>query len=487
MVNHRVPTGIPGLDEILSGGLISQRTYLLVGRPGSGKTIFSSQWLLEGQRRGERTLFVTLTEPADEIQRNIASFGWTLEDSDVVDLAPTGEQDAVVSEYQVFPPSEVAHNGFWDAIYQSIRQKRPQRLVIDSVTQIRYLSADDYQFRTKMLSLVRFLNQSGCTSILVFESSELERETPLALAVDGLLRLRVDISPSRVNELRSLQIDKFRGSGYISGLHPFRITGAGIEVFPHRIESIGTPRITGELLRTGNAPLDALVGGGIEVGTSTIISGPSGTGKTTMGLTFLLAGIAAGQRAVLFSFEEALESLLERSRGMGMPLEPLLDAGSLRFVRLNPMEQYPDEFLARVRTAVEDEGFSLVMIDSLRGYQLEMEQFGTVQAHIHNLLHYLDRQGVTSFLVNEIENITGDLQATELSVSHLADNLLLLRYVEQGGEMVRVLVCLKKRLGPAEPALRKLEITSAGLRVGDKVHSPGSSLPGQAEPGEKRR
>ena len=217
----RIPSGIPGLDEVLSGGLISQSTYLLVGRAGSGKTVFALQWLLEGSRRTERTLFLSLTEPVAQIQRNITSFGWTLDGIELVDLAPTSEEAAVVSEYQVFAPSEVELNGIWNVIYQTIREKRPQRLVIDSLTQLRYLSVDEYQFRNKMLSLVRFLNESGCTSLLLFESSELEHETAVTLAVDGLLRLRNEVSPSRVIDLRSLQIEKFRGSGFMSGLHPY--------------------------------------------------------------------------------------------------------------------------------------------------------------------------------------------------------------------------------------------------------------------------
>lgn len=480
MEQQRIRTGVPGLDEVLMGGLVPQRTYLLVGRAGAGKTILSIQWLLEGQRQQERTLFLTLTEAGEEIRHNMASLGWSLDGVEIVDLTPAVEETHG-EEYQVFTPSEVEQDGLWSGIYDAIRQYRPQRLVIDSVTQLRYLSVSDYQFRRKILSLVRFLNQSGCTTLLVFETSELERETAVALAVDGLIRLRKDLSTTRMIDLRSLQIDKLRGSDFMSGLHPMRITGDGIQVFPHRIEPIGAPRLGDDWLRTGNPPLDALVGGGIEMGTSTIISGPSGTGKTTLGLTFVLAGIAKGHRGVVFSFEEALESVLVRARGMGMALEPLLDAGTLRFLRLNPMEQHPDEFLGLVRRAVEEDGFDMVMVDSLRGYQLEMEQFGTVQSHIHNLLHYLGRKGVTSFLTNELDHITGDVRTTELAVSHLADNILLLRYVEHAGEMMRVVVCLKKRLSRTEPDLRKLEITSAGIRIGEKMVNLRGVLNGVAE------
>ncbi len=486
MAERRVLTGIPGVDEIFKGGLIARRSYLLVGGAGSGKTVFSIQWLLEGRRRGERLLYITLTEPASDIQRNMATFGWQLEGIDLLDLTPTDDAGENGEEYQVFAPGEVEQVAVWQAIYQAVKEKRPQRLVIDSVTQLRYLSMDEYQFRKKILGLVSFLNRSECTSLLAFETSELEREASVGLAVDGLLRLRAEVSPSRVIGLRSIQIEKFRGSDFISGMHPMRITDTGIHVFPHRIESIGGYHPTMEQLSSGVPQLDELLGGGLESGTTTIISGPSGVGKTTVGVAFLATAVAAGKRSVLFTFEEAVESLMIRARGIGMPLDALLDSGALKIVRLNPMEQYPDEFLGKVREAVEQEHFELVMIDSLRGYQLEMEQFGTPLDHIRNLVHYLNRHGVTSFLINEIEFITGSLRTTELAVSHLADNIILMRYAENAGQVTKVIACLKKRLGDFQPDLRALHITAQGIQVGEKLENLRGILTGVPESVEER-
>ena len=481
MAEQHTPTGIPGLDEILHGGLIPQRSYLLVGGAGAGKTVFSVQWLLEGRRRGERLLYITLTEPGSDIERNMATFGWQLEGIELLDLTPIGSTDENEEEYQVFSPSEVEHGAVWQAIYHAVKEKRPQRLVIDSVTQLRYLSTDEYQFRKKILGLVSFLNRSGCTSLLSFETSELERETSVGLAVDGLIRLRAEVSPSHVIGLRSIQVEKSRGSDVISGLHPMRITEEGIRVFPHRIEAIGGKHPTVELISSGIRQLDELLGGGLESGTTTIISGPSGVGKTTVGVAFLADAITRGKRAVLFTFEEAAESLMIRSRGIGAPLDSVLEAGTLKIVRLNPMEQYPDEFLGKVREAVEGEGFGLVMIDSLRGYQLEMEQFGTPLDHIRNLVHYLNRHGVTSFLTNEVEFITGSLRTTELAVSHLADNIILLRYAEYAGQVIKVIACLKKRLGSFQPDLRELHITGQGIQVGNKLENLRGVLTGVPE------
>ncbi|MGB8644830.1 MAG: ATPase domain-containing protein [Anaerolineae bacterium] len=481
MAEQRTTSGIPGLDEILEGGLIPRRSYLLVGAAGSGKTVFSFQWLMEGRRHQERLLYITLTEPADEIERNMATLGWTTAGMDLLDLTPTDPTGENNGEYHVFSPSEVEQTTTWQAIYQAVKEKRPQRLVIDSVTQLRYLSTDEYQFRKKIQGLVGFLNRSGCTSMLSFESSELERETAVSLAVDGLIRLRSEVSPSRVIGLRSVQVEKFRGSDFISGLHPLRITGQGIHIFPHRIEKIGGTHAPEEMLSSSIPALDELLGGGIESGTTTIISGPSGVGKTTLGMEFLASAIAGGQRAIAFTFEEGVESILLRSSGVGVPLEPLLQAGMLRIVRLNPMEQYPDELLGMVRAAVEGGGVGVVMIDSLRGYQLEMEQFGTPLAHVSNLVHYLERQGVTSFLINEIEHITGSLMATELGVSHLADNILLLRYAEYAGQVIKVVACLKKRLGDFQPALCEFKITAQGIQVGGQIKNLRGVLTGIPE------
>lgn len=481
MAEPRIPTGIPGVDEIFHGGLIAERSYLLVGGAGSGKTVFSVQWLLNGRSHDERSLYITLTEPAVDIMRNMVSFGWELDGIDILDLTPDSELDEPDEEYQVFSPDEVEQVATWQAIYQAVKQKRPRRLVLDSVTQLRYLSIDEYQFRKKILGLVSFLNRSACTSLLSFEISELEREAAVGLAVDGMIRLRAEVSPSRVIGLRSIQVEKFRGSDFISGLHPMRITNDGIHVFPHYIEQIGGFHSTIELLPSDIPRLDELLGGGLESGTTTILSGPSGAGKTTLGMTFLTSAIKHGKRAVLFTFEESVESLMIRSRGIGMPLETALQAGTLKIVRLNPLEQYPDEFLALVRSTVEQDAFDLVMIDSLRGYQLEMEQFGTPLDHIRNLVHYLNRKGVTSFLINEVEFITGSLRTTELAVSHLADNIILLRYAEYAGQVIKVIACLKKRLGNFQSDLRELQITAHGIQVGEKLENLRGVLTGVPE------
>ena len=478
-LERRLPLGIPGLDEIFLGGLIPRRSYLLAGQPGAGKTIFAFQWLREMQRQGLRTLYISLAEAGGEIRRNMAAFGWDLAGIELLDLTPHDElDDAATGDYRIFAPSEVEEASGWGAIFRAVKAKRPECLVIDSLTHLRYLSPDEFQFRKKVLSLVSFLGRSQCTAFLTFEVSELEQESGVAMAVDGLIRLRCDVSRSRVVTLRSVQIDKFRGSDFLSGFHAMRITPAGIVVFPHRVEHTGPERICDSQLSSGSGELDELLGGGLETHTTTIISGPPGSGKTTLGVEFLRMAAEAGQRAVLFCFEESVESIVYRARTIGAPLDALLASGSMQILRTNLLEQYPDEFLAQVRLAVERDGASIVMFDSLRGYQLEMEQFGSPLSHIHNLIHYLRRKGVTCLMINEYESITGDVQATELGISHLAENIILMRYAEHQERIIKVITCLKKRGGRFQSELRELHIGPDGFNVGGKLDQLHGVLPG---------
>ena len=468
-VDARIPTGIPGLDEILHGGLVAQNSYLIVGGAGTGKTVLSFQWLLSGRRAGARCLYITLAEPGGKIERNVGSFGWELGGVDLVDLTPANLDDAPADEYEVFPPSDVERTSVWNQIYKAVKDHTPDRVVIDSITQLRYLSTDEYQFRKQILALVAFLNRTGCTSFLAFEPTELERETSVALAVDGILRLHREVSPGRVIGLRSLEVEKVRGSDFMSGLHPMRITSSGVQIFPHKIEPPGTAIPGVDMLRSGIAQLDALLGGGLESGTTTIVTGPCGAGKSTLGVQLLAQAVADGKPSVLYAFEESIPAILARCGGVGIPAAEMVEAGTLDIVRINPLELYPDEFLGIVRGAVEREGRQVVMVDSLRGYALAMEEFGTMVANVSNLVTYLNGRGVTTLLINEVENITGDLKATEFAVSYLADNIVLLRYAEYESTVIKVVACLKKRLGGFQPELRQLRIDGDGIQVSARL------------------
>jgi circadian clock protein KaiC len=469
MPQPRISSGIAGIDEILLGGFFTSSSYLLVGSAGTGKTVLSMQWLASGRSVGDRGLFITLAEPAHKIRQNVASFGWDLENVDIVDLtvdddAPTADE----GEYRIFPPSDVEHVPIWQGIFSAIEKHRPQRVVIDSLTQLRYLSTDEYQFRKHLLRLVTFLDRCGCTTIMAYEPVELEHEASVALAVDGILRLRMHVSQNRVIGLRNLQVEKFRGSDFMSGLHPMRIGPTGITVFPHRIETIDRTPPSTTVLSSQNAELDELLGGGIEAGTTTMLTGPPGVGKSTLSMQFAVSAAHRGTRSVVYAFEESIDSIIRRCRNVGIEIGTLIDDEMLKITPINAMQLYPDEFLALVRADVEA-GFVFVSVDSLRGYMLAMEEFGTPVAHLHNLVTHLNRRGVTTIVINEVEYITGNLRATDLGVSHVADNIVLMRYAEYRSRVIKVIGCLKKRIGDFEPELRELQISSAGIRVSEKL------------------
>ena len=470
-------TGVQGADMILNGRLIRDHSYLLSGVAGCGKTIFSLQWLRDGLANGETCMYITLAEPANEIAANVIAFGWNLDGVDVIDLSPSGEN---LDEYHVFAPNEVEGTPVWKAIYQAIQDKKPGRLVIDSVTNLRYLAADEYQFRKNILALVNLLKRSGGTSLLLFDPSEEQLEVTVGLAVDGIIRLQREISPSLAIGVRSMQVEKMRGSNFLSSPHALRIGASGITVFPHIIETTEQSAPGDRLIASGVAALDELLGGGFTEGTINLISGPTGAGKSSLGTQFLVHQ-AAHTRAVLFSFEESPAMIIARSRSMGSPIEEALTSGALEIRRINPLELYPDEFLAVIRKAVEEDGRRLVMIDSLRGYELAMEDFGKPLAHIHNLTAYLSRKGVSTLLINETEFITGlSLRATDISISirHLADNIIQLRYAEMLGRVAKVVGCLKKRAGSFQPELREMSTTANGICVGQKLKNMQGLLTG---------
>ena len=468
----RCPVGIPGVDEILKGGLLEGRSYVLAGSAGTGKTIFSLQWLINGRNQGEKTLFITLAEPTGDVNDNIHGFGWDLDSIEVVDLTPTNLDDEAAwdEEYHIFPPEQVEPLPYWRKVYEAIQKHRPDRLVLDSLTQLRYVSPDDFQFRQKVMLLVAILSRIHCTGLLLYEPLEMAKDSSVALAVDGIFRLRKEISQARVVGLRDFHVEKMRGSDFLYGMHPLKIDRDGVHVFPHFIEQTGILTTPGEsLIQSGLPALDEMLGGGIENGTTTLITGPSGVGKSTLSTVFIRNSIIdLQQRGVYYSFEESRNSLVARCRGLGIGIDELLANETLKFVRINPMELYPDQFLHQVRKDVEKEGRTHVVVDSIRGYQLAMEEFGKPVAHLHNLTTYLNRHGVTTYLTIESETITGTMRASELVMSHLADNILVMRYVDYEGRVIKVVGCLKKRIGYFAPELRELTLQPGprGVKVG---------------------
>ncbi|WP_456387622.1 ATPase domain-containing protein [Desulfolithobacter sp.] len=469
MTLSRIPSGVSGLDRILLGGFLPASSYLLVGGPGAGKTVLSLQFLRQCRQNGCRCLFLSLTEPISTVRRDAASFGWQLEGIHLMDLTMPEGEPVTNGEYTIFSPGEVEEESIWKKIYSAIEEYEPDRLVIDSVTNLRYLSIDEYQYRKHIQQLINHLSRTQCLSLLLFEPGQLEREQSIAMVVDGILWLHNEISKERVVEIRTLEVTKFRGSSYLSGRHPIRITGDGVVVFPHRVEPLRRSGRESILLPTGIDALDDLLMGGFHVGTCTLLTGPSGTGKSSLATHFMVQAAVRGIKGVMYCFEEGIESVLDRCRGIGIPLNGFLEDGTIALYEVNPLQLYPDEFLDRIRHDVEMNDRQVIVIDSLRGYELAMDEFGNMVANVQNILNYLRRKRTTFFLLNEMQHIMGDLRISEDGVSYLADNVLMLRYAEYSGEIIKVVACLKKRHGDFQSDLREFKITGQGIMVGEKL------------------
>lgn len=468
-MKQKVSTGIEGLDAILNGGFSPRASYLILGGAGTGKTILSLQACIESMGRKSSCLYFTFAEPEESIRENAESFCWDLANVIFVDFTKEIGRGTINGEYSVFHPGEVEETPIWTQLYQAIEEHDPDLVVIDSATFLHYLSLDEYQFRKQAQKLINILSARGCISLLLFEPSELEKETSLALAVDCVVAIRNDLTSQKTTEIRTIEVKKMRGSSFLSGRHPMRITEGGITVWPHKIQQFKSTVCDRTVLSSGIDGLDQLLKGGFSSGTCTIISGPSGVGKSTLASQFLCVAARSGIKGAMYTFEEGKNSILVRNNAISIPLKDHLGERTVFLREINPLEQYPDEFLDIFSKDIKEKGVQLVVVDSLRGYNLAMEGFGNLVAHMQNFINYCRNQNVTVFLVNELENITGDVRITDVGVSYMADNVVMLRYAEHGGRLIKVISCLKKRLSDFEPELREFKITGNGILVGERL------------------
>ena len=460
-VGTRISTGVTGLDEILDGGLIPGRAYLVRGGPGTGKTILGLHFLTAGVARGEKPLFVTLEEPEGQLRKNAAAIGLNLQGVTFLDLSPTSDFFAKAQTYDIFTPAEVEREPITQKIVEQVEARQPRRIFLEAMTQFRYLSPDGFQFHKQVLSFLRFLMDKGITVLFSSEASAMAPDDDLQFVSDGIIQL--DASSER-----TVTILKYRGSDFHGGPHGLRLGSDGMEVFPKLVsEERGRP-FTPEIIRSGVPELDEMLHGGMTRGMVTLISGPSGVGKTTVGVQFMKEAAGRGEHSVVYLFEEWLESFVHRCEAINVPVRAMIERGTLTVRQVEPLRYSSDEFNRLVRRAVEERDARIVMIDSLSGYQLCVRG-GNIITHIHALTRYLKNSGVTALLINEVEAITGEFHATELGISYLADNLIFLRYMEVQGELHKAIGVLKKRMSDFEQSLRELEITRYGLKVGQPL------------------
>lgn len=464
-----VATGIDGLDTILEGGLTPHRLYLVEGLPGAGKTTMALQFLREGVKRGETVLYVTLSETEAELREVAASHGWTLEGVHIHELFPMGDQLDPEEQYTMFHPSEVELGKVTQDILVEVERLQPQRVVFDSLSEIRLLAGSLLRFRRQILALKQYFAGRKATVLLLDENHALDQGLNAHTIVHGVISLD-QLRPEFGGDRRRVRVTKMRGRRFHSGFHDYEIETGGVDVFPRLVAAQHRRDTESGTLHSGLPALDALLGGGIDRGTSTLFLGAAGTGKSSLAMHFVMQAAQRGERSAVFLFEESVHALRTRSRGLGLDLDARMDDGLVMVQPVDPSELSPGEFFHIVREAVEQKHARIVVIDSLNGYLNAMPGERFLITQLHELLSYLGQMGVASFLLNAQQGLIGSMSST-LDVSYLADTVVLLRYFEASAAVRTAISVLKKRTGAHERTLRELVISGNGIDIGEPLRS----------------
>lgn len=458
-------SGVPGLDSVLGGGLSAGRFYLVEGVPGSGKTTLALQFLMEGARRGESVLYVTLSETEEEIRAVVHSHGWTLDGVRVLEVVASEAALAPEQQYTVFQPDEVELSETTKAILTEVEAHRPARVVFDSLSELRLLAGSPLRYRRQMLGLKQFFAGRSCTALVLDDRTSSADDPQLHSIAHGIISLEQS-HRSYGSERRQLRIVKYRGVAFVGGHHDFKIVRGGLQVFPRLVAANHRGQGAGGTLSSGVAELDSLLGGGLERGTSTLLSGAPGTGKSTIATLFALAAARRGERAAMFLFDESIDTLRKRLRGMGMEIDPLLASGRLTLQQVDPAEMSPGEFAHAVIQVAEEPGATVIVIDSLNGYMNAMPDEKTLTVQLHELLTFLGHRGVGTLLVNVQRGLVGAQVISTVDTSYLADTVLILRYFEAQGAVHQAISVLKKRSGHHERTIREFSLDNNGVQVG---------------------
>lgn len=463
----RVATGIEGLDDILQGGFPAHRVYLIEGEPGTGKTTLALQFLMEGVRHGEVGLYVTLSETKEELEMSARSHGWTLDGISIHELVRAEDALKPEAQYTIFHPSEIELSETTNAVLAEVERINPQRVIFDSLSEMRLLAHDPLRYRRQILALKQYFIGRQCTVMLLDDKTSAGHDLQLQSIVHGVLSLE-HLALEYGAERRRLRVIKMRGSRFSGGYHDFNIETGGVVVFPRLVAAEHR-----QDFKKGNATsdvpeLDALLGGGLARGSSTLIIGPAGSGKSTLGAQFAAASASRGEKAAVFVFDEIVETYIGRAAGIGTDIQSHIDDNLITLTQVDPAELTPGEFAHKVLSAVDRDGVRVVVIDSLNGYLNAMpeERFLTIQ--MHELLTFLNQRGVVTLLVMAQHGFLGTMDSP-VDVSYLADTVLMLRYFEAEGAVHRAVSVIKKRTGAHENTIRELKITPQGLRVGEPL------------------
>ncbi len=459
--------GVAGLDDVTAGGLARGRLYLLEGSPGTGKTTIATQFLIAGVSNGERALYVTLSETEEEFRQGASSHGWDLAGIDVFELLPPEDLLDEDQQQSLLYSSDLELGETTRRIFDVFERIKPDRIVIDSLSEIMLLAQSPLRYRRQILALKHYFSRQGATVLMLDDLTADHNDKTMHSIAHGVLHLE-ELAPDYGAERRRMRVIKYRGQRYRGGWHDFVIEPGGVRVFPRLVSAEHRTTFDRTVVPSKSPELNALLGGGVERGSSVLVLGPAGTGKSLLTLTFVTAAIERGERAAVFVFDEELGLLFDRARGLGIDLQALVDSDLLAIEQIDAAELSPGEFSERVRRCVEVYKARTVVIDSLNGYQASMPEEQALILHMHELLQYLNRQGASTFLTVAQHGLVGDMKSP-VDVTYLADTVILLRYFEAVGRVRRAISIIKKRTGAHENTIREYVIDHRGITLGEPL------------------
>jgi circadian clock protein KaiC len=460
---------VSGLDDVLAGGLRKRRVYLVEGSPGTGKTTIATQFLIEGAKQGERGLYITLSETEAELRETATSHGWTLDDSvQIFELVPPENLLDEDQQQSLLYSSDLELGETTKRIFEAVEAVQPQRVVLDSLSEIRLLAQSSLRYRRQILALKHYFSKHDATIMLLDDLTTDTLDKTVHSVAHGVIRLE-ELAPTYGPERRRMRVLKYRGQKFRGGYHDFIIDTGGVQVFPRLVSSEHKNSFKREVVKSRSPELDALLGGGLSRGSSTLILGPAGTGKSLLAISFAVSAVERGEKAALFIFDEELGLLTERAMGLGIDLNQMCESGNLILEQVDAAEVAPGQFAHMVRGCVQDTGAQTVVVDSLNGYQAAMPEEQQLILHMHELLQFLNRRGVNTFLTVAQHGLVGDMKAP-VDVTYLADTVILLRYFEAAGRVRRAISVIKKRTSAHEDTIREYRIGGEqGFSLGEPL------------------